>query len=106
MVRRDEQRLTPSQSYHEGNSEAYRNYGIDPAVGCSVIIRPDQYISWVGDWDDYDAMDKFFNGFMLEQPRAKGGEANGVTLKSEYLGTDLSKGVQAGDEAVAGSGGM
>lgn len=54
-------------SYHEGNSEAYLNYGIDKTKGCAVILRPDQYVSWVGEMDDYDSMDKFFSGFLLEQ---------------------------------------
>ena len=95
-----------TQSYHEGNNEAYKHYGIDPTVGCSVIIRPDQYISWVGEWDDYAAMDKFFKGFMLDQPRGKDDQSNGVSVKSDYTGVDTSKGVVAGDEAVTGAGGM
>ena len=97
------------QSYHEGNSEAYKNYGIDPAAGCSVIIRPDQYVSWVGEWDDYDAMDKFFKGFMIEQARGEVDGANGVNdteLKGEYIGSDLSKGLPVSDEAVKGEGGL
>ena len=98
--------LTTTQSYHEGNNEAYKNYGIDPSVGCSVIIRPDQYVSWVGEWDDYEAMNKFFGGFMLEQSRGEQAETNGVTIKSDYIGTDLSKGVRATDEAVTGAGGL
>lgn len=55
------------QSYHEGHGRAYVNYGIDPSCGASVIIRPDQYVSWVGDMDDYDEMAKFFSGFMKIQ---------------------------------------
>ncbi|EXJ73045.1 uncharacterized protein A1O5_04194 [Cladophialophora psammophila CBS 110553] len=56
-------------SYHEGYGDAYRNYGIDRARGCALILRPDQYVSWVGDMDDYESMDKFFSGFMVEQPQ-------------------------------------
>lgn len=55
------------QSYHEGHGQAYVNYGIDPSRGVSVIIRPDQYVSWVGDMDDYDEIAKFFSGFMRTQ---------------------------------------
>ncbi|PCH00610.1 Monooxygenase, FAD-binding [Penicillium occitanis (nom. inval.)] len=55
------------QSYYEGHGQAYVNYGIDPSRGTSVIIRPDQYVSWVGDMDDYDEMAKFFSGFMKPQ---------------------------------------
>ncbi|EEA20658.1 hypothetical protein TMatcc_000653 [Talaromyces marneffei ATCC 18224] len=55
------------QSYHEGHGQAYVNYGIDPSRGASVIVRPDQYVSWVGAMDDYDEMAKFFSGFMRPQ---------------------------------------
>jgi phenol 2-monooxygenase (NADPH) len=58
------------QSYHEGHGEAYKNYGIDPEKGCALILRPDQYVSWVGEVDDYEAMDNFFSGFMIEQPQS------------------------------------
>ena len=94
-------RLTLGQSYHEGNNEAYKSYGIEKA--CSVVIRPDQYVSWVGDWDDYESMDRFFRGFMIEQPQAGKAEANGTTLKNDYIGSDLSKGIRAGDEAANGA---
>jgi phenol 2-monooxygenase len=52
------------QSYHEGHGQAYANYGIDPIQGASVILRPDQYVSWVGKVDDYEDMERFFSAFM------------------------------------------
>lgn len=55
------------ESYHEGHSEAYKNYGVSPKSGCAVILRPDQYVSWVGELDDYESMDRFFSGFMRIQ---------------------------------------
>lgn len=55
------------QSYHEGHGQAYANYGIDPVHGASVILRPDQYVSWVGEMDDYETMDRFFSAFMKLQ---------------------------------------
>ncbi|KAJ6115297.1 hypothetical protein N7486_001075 [Penicillium sp. IBT 16267x] len=55
------------ESYHEGHGQAYANYGIDPIRGASVIIRPDQYVSWVGEVDDYQEMSRFFGGFMKPQ---------------------------------------
>ncbi|KAJ5159399.1 uncharacterized protein N7482_006403 [Penicillium canariense] len=59
------------ESYHEGHGQAYSNYGIDPAKGASAIVRPDQYVSWVGEVDGYDDMDRFFSGFMKPQNVAK-----------------------------------
>jgi phenol 2-monooxygenase len=55
------------QSYHEGHGHAYANYGIDPVQGASVILRPDQYVSWVGEVDNYDDMERFFSAFMRPQ---------------------------------------
>lgn len=51
-------------SYHEGHGEAYKNYGVDKTRGCAVILRPDQYVSWIGELEDAEQMDKFFSGFM------------------------------------------
>lgn len=55
-------------SYHEGHGKAYENYGVDKTRGCAVILRPDQYVSWIGELEDVEAMDKFFSGFM--RPRS------------------------------------
>ena len=52
-------------SYHEGHGHAYQNYGVDPTKGCLVVIRPDQYVSWIGELEDVGEMERFFGGFML-----------------------------------------
>jgi len=51
-------------SYHEGHGKAYEGYGVDKRRGCMVILRPDQYVSWIGDLEDVREMDTFFSGFM------------------------------------------
>ena len=61
------------ESYHEGHGKAYENYGIDPEKGCAIILRPDQYVSWVGEVDDISSMDRFFSGFMFEQGTERAG---------------------------------
>lgn len=94
------------QSYHEGHGEAYKNYGVDPEKGCAVILRPDQYVSWVGEVDDYEAMDKFFSGFMLEQPQGKTDEKSAPVTNGETANGTASTNVKAGDEAAAGTGGQ
>ncbi|KAG2413132.1 hypothetical protein HFD88_010691 [Aspergillus terreus] len=55
------------QSYHEGHGNAYERYGICSNRGASVIVRPDQYVSWVGESNDYNSMDRFFSAFMKVQ---------------------------------------
>ena len=62
------------QSYHEEHGHIYVNYGIDPDHGASMIIRPDQYVSWVGEMDDYAEMSRFFDTFMT--PQLAGGTGN------------------------------
>jgi len=52
------------QSYHEGHGRAYENYGVDAKKGCLIILRPDQYVSWLGELEDVQDMDRFFSAFM------------------------------------------
>ncbi|KAK5047754.1 hypothetical protein LTR84_006419 [Exophiala bonariae] len=59
--------LVDDESYHEGHGHLYDNYGIDPEEGCVVVLRPDQYISYIGPVDDYESLDKFFSSFMIVQ---------------------------------------
>lgn len=95
-------------SYHEGHGEAYKNYGIDPGVGCAVIVRPDQYVSWVGEFDDHEMMDRFFAGFMGEQkggPNTVGIDVPDGALAYEIDGSDAAArngATPAGDGATAG----
>jgi phenol 2-monooxygenase (NADPH) len=58
------------ESYHEGHGKLYETFGIKPDEGCVVILRPDQYVSHVGELDDYDALDGFFSKFMIRQKAA------------------------------------
>lgn len=67
------------ESYHEGHGKLYETWGIDPKEGCAVILRPDQYVSFVGSLDSYSEMDRFFSVFMLPQAPRKSvtGNTNG-----------------------------
>ncbi|KAF9895072.1 hypothetical protein FE257_004701 [Aspergillus nanangensis] len=55
------------QSYHEGHGQMYDTFEVDREKGCVVIIRPDQYISYVGPLEDYETVDGFFSTFMVSQ---------------------------------------
>ncbi|KAH9207573.1 FAD binding domain-containing protein [Leptodontidium sp. 2 PMI_412] len=54
-------------SYHEGHGHAYENYGIDHRTGCMVVLRPDQYVSWIGELEDLPDLERFFGAFMKTQ---------------------------------------
>lgn len=54
-------------SYHEGHGKAYENYGIDSTRGCAVVVRPDQYVSWIGELEDVEDLNTFFDSFMKVQ---------------------------------------
>ncbi|KAL4892418.1 FAD binding domain-containing protein [Aspergillus ambiguus] len=55
------------QSYHEGHGQLYETFGIDREKGCMVILRPDQYVSYVGPLEDHRVVDRFFSSFMVSQ---------------------------------------
>lgn len=59
-------------SYHEGHGKIYETFKI-AQEGCAVILRPDQYVSYVGPLEDVGALNRFFAGFLMEQDGAKGG---------------------------------
>ena len=55
------------ESYHEGYGNLYETFGIDRSVGCAIVVRPDQYVSYVGKIDDYASIDSFFSCFLKVQ---------------------------------------
>ncbi|CCC11412.1 hypothetical protein SMACR_02070 [Sordaria macrospora] len=54
------------ESYNSGHGHAYEAYGVDPAKGALVIVRPDHYIAKVSALDDgiEQSTQKFFGGFL------------------------------------------
>jgi len=77
------------------------------------VVRPDQYVSFVTEVDDYEGLDRFFSGFMVEQKQhnesigqvpqaqANGAGANGTIDEGKKEGIAM----KAGDEAATGTGG-
>ncbi|POV98673.1 hypothetical protein PSTT_14253 [Puccinia striiformis] len=57
--------FSDDESYHRGHGKIYENYGIDPKVGCMVVVRPDQYVSMVTEISDHMGLASFFDSFML-----------------------------------------
>lgn len=97
------------QSYHEGHGHAYQNYGVDPEKGCTVVLRPDQHVSFVTEVDDYEGLDHFFSGFMVEQKQQNGSigrEPEAISNGTIFNGDSGKNGVKAGDEASKGAGGF
>jgi phenol 2-monooxygenase (NADPH) len=54
------------QLYHEGHGKFYETFGVSPQ-GCIAILRPDQYVSYLGPLDAPEAVTDFFSGFMKVQ---------------------------------------
>ncbi|KAK8055769.1 hypothetical protein PG993_000996 [Apiospora rasikravindrae] len=77
-------------SYHEGFGDAYKNYGVDKERGCVAIVRPDQYVAWVGDLEDFDEVQSYFEGCLV--------------LKEYTNGVYSSVAVDASEGAVATEG--
>ena len=55
------------ESYHEGHGEAYRGYGVDRERGCVVVVRPDQYVGWIGEVEDVVDLGGYFDGILIPQ---------------------------------------
>ncbi len=55
------------ESYHEGYGEAYMGYGVDRENGCVVVVRPDQYVGWVGEVEDVADLGGYFDGILTPQ---------------------------------------
>ncbi|KAK5658178.1 hypothetical protein OQA88_2151 [Cercophora sp. LCS_1] len=53
------------ESYHEGFGDAYKNYGVDKEKGCVVAVRPDQYVGWIGELEDFDQLQQYFEGCLV-----------------------------------------
>ena len=44
------------------SGDAHKYDGIDPVKGCMVATRPDQYVGWIGDLEDVDDLERYFDG--------------------------------------------
>ncbi|KAI1335986.1 phenol hydroxylase [Xylariaceae sp. FL0016] len=53
------------ESYHEGFDRVYEKYGIDKERGCVIAVRPDQYVGWIGELEDFDGLQKYFEGCLV-----------------------------------------
>jgi phenol 2-monooxygenase len=50
----------------EVEGKAYGTYKVQKEKGCVVIVRPDQFVSWIGELEDVEEMDKFFDDILVE----------------------------------------
>ncbi|KAI1205331.1 putative phenol 2-monooxygenase [Annulohypoxylon truncatum] len=57
------------ESYHEGFGDAYANYGVDKERGCVVVARPDQHVGWIGELEDFEGLQKYFEGCLVLGPK-------------------------------------
>lgn len=51
--------------YVGGLGTAYQAYGIDRLKGCIVVVRPDGYVMFVGEFEDLGELDKIFSEILL-----------------------------------------
>ncbi|KAI0842791.1 putative phenol 2-monooxygenase [Hypoxylon sp. FL0890] len=56
-------------SYHEGFGDAYTNYGVDKERGCVVVVRPDQHVAWIGELEDFEELQRYFEGCLVLGPQ-------------------------------------
>lgn len=73
------------ESYHEGHGKFYETFGVSSG-GCILVIRPDQYVSYIGPMDDVEAINKFFDGFMRMPPAVVTDGINKLGLNGDGFG--------------------
>ena len=54
-------------SYNSGHGHAYQAYGVDPARGAIVIVRPDQYVSKIVAFENMKDIGAFLEGWAIPQ---------------------------------------
>ena len=54
---------------------AYEKWGVDRVLGALVVVRPDQYIGWVGELGDVDELVGYLDGILVKKST---GEVNPV----------------------------
>ena len=57
-------------SFHEGGGDAYEKYGVDRQRGAVVALRPDHYVGWVGGLEDFDDLERYFEGCLVLKKKA------------------------------------
>lgn len=57
-------------SYHTGHGHAYEGYGVDPAVGCIAVIRPDGHIGGLYALEDFYGLETYFARVLVSQQSA------------------------------------
>ncbi|XXH02222.1 hypothetical protein Hte_008590 [Hypoxylon texense] len=50
----------------------YEKYGVNKQQGCTVILRPDHHVSYIGTLDTSDDLSRFFGTILIQRPRVSG----------------------------------
>jgi len=56
------------EALHEGPAAAYEQLGIDKSRGCLVVVRPDQHVSYVGELEDIQEVERSLSGCLIAGP--------------------------------------
>lgn len=46
---------------------AYEKWGVDQVLGALVVVRPDQYIGWVGELGDVEELTQYLDGILVKK---------------------------------------
>ncbi|KAJ5664414.1 hypothetical protein N7507_005145 [Penicillium longicatenatum] len=50
----------------ECDGKAYERWGVDRIRGAMFILRPDQYVGWVGELEDVEGVTRYLDGFLTQ----------------------------------------
>lgn len=71
---------TDDVSVHEGFGDAYKNYGVDKDRGCVVVVRPDQIVAWIGELEDFDDLQAYFDGCLILKKAVDGASSDRMNV--------------------------
>lgn len=81
----------------------YERLGISKTGGALVIVRPDQYVSWVGELDDASGAERFFAGVFLEHLHQNGEiSTNGDIMNGNMMNGNMTNGVMMNGDIMNG----
>ncbi|KAF3392599.1 hypothetical protein F1880_008898 [Penicillium rolfsii] len=49
------------------DGKGYERWGVDRMRGAMVVVRPDQYIGWVGELEEVNEMTRYLDGFLIRK---------------------------------------
>lgn len=72
------------------DGKAYEKWGVDRTHGALLIVRPDQYVGWMGELEDVSTMTRYFDGVLMKSSMSEQVETAGLADTFGHVAHRLS----------------